>query len=170
MSRIASANKVCFFFQSFHRPYWQNLSVNQCYEGKADEGEKLHHKPMIEYVGSILAEEAAKIADEYNREDHYYAHSAEVEAALAGEFAPLRSLYEHKIQGRARLDARRVALVYDEAMMKHANVEDDEHPERPQRIERIFQTHVEFGLVDRWKEVMLVKSRMATQEEVTLVR
>ena len=88
--------------QSFQRPYWQNLSVNQVYEGEGaeGEGEKRHHKPKIEYVGSILATEAAKIADEYSREDNYFAHSAEVEAALAGEFAPLRTLYEHKITTR----------------------------------------------------------------------
>ena len=51
--------------------------MNSSYEGKADEGEKLHHKPKIEYVGSILAKEAAKIADEYNRDDHYLFHTPE---------------------------------------------------------------------------------------------
>ena len=65
-------------FQSFHRPYWANLNVNACYEGKADEGEKLHHKPKIEYVGSFLAKESVKIAEEYNREDNYFAHPPEV--------------------------------------------------------------------------------------------
>ena len=51
--------------------------MNLSYEGKADEGEKLHHKPNIEYVGSILAKEAAKIAEEYNRDDHYLFHTPE---------------------------------------------------------------------------------------------
>ena len=37
----------------------------------------MHHKPKIEYVGSILAKEAAKIADEYNRDDHYLFHTPE---------------------------------------------------------------------------------------------
>ncbi|XP_064631890.1 histone deacetylase 6-like isoform X3 [Lineus longissimus] len=60
----------------------------------------------------------------------------------------------------------RTCLVYDEAMRKHRNAVYNGHPERPDRISRIFDKHEEYKLLDR---VVQLKSRSATTEELELV-
>ena len=45
---------------------------------------------------------------------------------------------------------------------------DVDHPEQPKRIQRIFEKHVEYGLLDR-KNLIRLDSRKATDEELCLV-
>ena len=45
---------------------------------------------------------------------------------------------------------------------------DVDHPEQPKRIQRIFEKHVEYGLLDR-KNLIKLDSRKATDEELCLV-
>ena len=59
-----------------------------------------------------------------------------------------------------------VALVYDEEMMKHSNVEEPSHPEQPLRIKQIFETIQNYGLLDR---VSHLPTRKATKEELNLL-
>ncbi|KAI5712685.1 hypothetical protein M8J75_010435 [Diaphorina citri] len=51
-------------------------------------------------------------------------------------------------------------------MLKHVNIKDPAHPEQPSRVSSIFEKHKEFGLLDR---IHLLKSRVATDEELNLV-
>ncbi|XP_076053921.1 histone deacetylase 6 isoform X2 [Oratosquilla oratoria] len=60
----------------------------------------------------------------------------------------------------------RVSLVYDVNMMKHKNISEPGHPEKPQRIQNIYQRLLEFELVDRCK---VLQSRKAKKEELELV-
>lgn len=58
----------------------------------------------------------------------------------------------------------RTCIVYDEDMRAHRAF--DSHPEDPERITRIFDKHVEWGLID---SCLRVKSRHATEAEVQLI-
>lgn len=60
----------------------------------------------------------------------------------------------------------KTCLAYEERCMLHKCSEIGGHPERPERIKRIFDKLTEEGLVDR---CVRVKSRPATLEEVLLV-
>ncbi|XP_077995868.1 protein deacetylase HDAC6-like [Glandiceps talaboti] len=57
----------------------------------------------------------------------------------------------------------RTALVYDERMRKHRNQFNKSHPERPDRITRIFEQHKDWHLVER---CLRVEARMATDDEI----
>ena len=63
---------------------------------------------------------------------------------------------------------KRLGFIYDEAMMKHEPLDDPLHPEKPGRIECIFNSHMDFGLLDRTDEIKLLKSRRVTEEEVCM--
>ncbi|XP_070571561.1 histone deacetylase 6-like [Ptychodera flava] len=57
----------------------------------------------------------------------------------------------------------RTALVYDERMRKHRDQWNTSHPERPDRITRIFEIHKAWKLLDR---CLRVEARMATDPEL----
>ncbi|XP_029467341.1 histone deacetylase 6 isoform X3 [Rhinatrema bivittatum] len=59
----------------------------------------------------------------------------------------------------------RTGLVYDEMMKEHYNLWDSCHPEVPQRISRIYQRHVDLGLVSR---CCRLPSRSATMDELQM--
>lgn len=59
----------------------------------------------------------------------------------------------------------RVGLVFDEAMTKHVNLDDDEHPEQPARITRIFELLQDSGLAQR---CIRIPARPARKEELLL--
>lgn len=63
---------------------------------------------------------------------------------------------------------KRTGLVFDEAMLRHRDMADKKfkHPEKPQRIARIFKELRKSGLVDR---CVHVPSRRATTEELQAV-
>ncbi|XP_064607029.1 histone deacetylase 6-like [Liolophura sinensis] len=60
----------------------------------------------------------------------------------------------------------RTCLVFDPDMRAHKNHVDSGHPERPDRISRIFDRHVELGL---FQKCLRVKAREATEEELGFV-
>lgn len=55
--------------------------------------------------------------------------------------------------------------MYDERMLKHINVPDDSHPEKPNRISSIYAKHEEYGLLQRCH---VLQGRLATEEELLL--
>ncbi|XP_054266822.1 histone deacetylase 6-like isoform X1 [Macrosteles quadrilineatus] len=59
-----------------------------------------------------------------------------------------------------------VCFVYDPLMMEHKNFRDPGHPERPSRIQKIYEKHLEYKLLDR---LHILQSRPATREELLLV-
>ncbi|CAL8253087.1 unnamed protein product [Arctogadus glacialis] len=56
-------------------------------------------------------------------------------------------------------------LAYDERMMEHLNLWDSHHPEQPQRISKIFNKHLDLGLVDRCQRI---PARLATEGELAM--
>ena len=61
---------------------------------------------------------------------------------------------------------RRTGLVYDPQMQEHVNEVDPSHPERPERVGKMWQALTEGGLVGRCRRVL---SREAGHEELKLV-
>jgi len=59
--------------------------------------------------------------------------------------------------------AKRTGIVFDERMKKHFNVWDITHPEVPDRIQRPYDKHKEYGLLKRCQEL---PSRFATDDEI----
>lgn len=59
--------------------------------------------------------------------------------------------------------AKRTGIVFDERMKKHFNEWDATHPEVPDRIQRPYDKHKEYGLLERCQEI---PSRLATDEEL----
>jgi histone deacetylase 6 len=51
-------------------------------------------------------------------------------------------------------------------MLKHRNIAEPGHPEKPDRISNIFACHADYGLLDR---VLRLEGRNATEEELKLV-
>lgn len=43
----------------------------------------------------------------------------------------------------------KVCIVYDDRMLKHCNMSDDNHPEKPHRISFIYEKYQEYNLLDR---------------------
>ena len=170
-------NTTALDFKSVHLQHWNNFQVHDIYESEG-------HKIDIEYKGSELVGKPHKnyehkVVVEYKggelvnmpgvNDDAYFCHSSEAEEGLKRDLAPMKTYYQHRTGRKRDLDQKSLGFIYDEAMMKHANVEFPAHPEQPKRIERIFQKHMEFGLLDRWQEVKLLKSREVLEEEVCLV-
>ena len=48
-----------------------------------------------------------------------------------------------------------VSIVYDERMLKHYNVVDESHPEKPSRITSIFSRHRDYDLLDRCHQLQV---------------
>lgn len=66
---------------------------------------------------------------------------------------------------RPRLEPR-LCIVYDEGMELHHSLTEGEHPERPERIRRIWEMLCRVGVVERCR---VLQSRRAQREEVELV-
>ncbi|CAL8109628.1 unnamed protein product [Orchesella dallaii] len=62
--------------------------------------------------------------------------------------------------------SHRVAIVYDDLMLKHRNSAEPGHPERPERISNIFACHGDFGLLERCHRL---QPREATEDELLLI-
>ncbi|XP_048253053.1 histone deacetylase 6-like isoform X2 [Haliotis rufescens] len=60
----------------------------------------------------------------------------------------------------------RTCMVFDADMRAHKNMSFKGHPERPDRISRIYNQHIEWGLYGR---CLQVQSRLATEEELATV-
>lgn len=58
---------------------------------------------------------------------------------------------------------KRTGIVFDERMKRHFNVWDKTHPEVPDRIQRPYDKHKEYGLLERCQEI---PSRFASDEEL----
>ena len=65
----------------------------------------------------------------------------------------------------------KLGMIYDEAMMRHKNEYFDEldHPECPERIQRIFEALTKAGLVERKEVRLLDPGRRLTEDECSLV-
>lgn len=85
----------------------------------------------------------------YDPNDHYHQHLPEVLEFFTDEIKGLRQYYNRLIERHNILKPKKLALAFDFRMKAHYNTEENDHPERPQRIAQIFQTHVDYGIMAR---------------------
>ncbi len=142
------------------RSHWNHLQMQEEYSISSYDAavDNDCHFPLLSYEGQqhLDAREATKF-------EALYAKHTDSELE---EFASaVRSM---RLRNSAALSQapKGVALAYDRAMARHANMEESMHPERPERIIEIFQRLEEYGLPER---TLAVSSRLAAKEEVLLV-
>ena len=155
------------------KPFWNNLRIHDEYEDKDNgvynqKGQNLHISSIV-YKGERLKYPLNYDHDVYEPGDHYFKHTVEKENALEQEYSNIRQQYDSVIERHRFIKPKRLALAYDANMMFHRNVDDNNHPEKPERIEQIFKTHQDYGLLSRVDEVMHVQSKKATKEDICLV-
>ncbi|XP_052280508.1 histone deacetylase 6-like isoform X1 [Dreissena polymorpha] len=91
-------------------------------------------------------------------------------------FETVEKYFKAEHEWTARIDAliaetnlavppNRTCLVYDPAMKAHKPYAMPGHPEKPERISRVFDKHKDWGLVER---CLKLESRLANQEELEL--
>ena len=85
----------------------------------------------------------------YDPNDHYHQHLPEVLKIFTDEIKGLRQYYNRFLERHTILKPKKLALAFDASMMKHYNTEEKNHPERPERIAQIFQTHEDYGSLAR---------------------
>ncbi|XP_069991653.1 uncharacterized protein HDAC6 isoform X4 [Penaeus vannamei] len=139
------------------RPYWKcfqyqgSFSVHEKTNG--DTGER--HIPTLSYLGN------ATKPLKYDTRNCYPVQSQEAKEKIGLQLARLKQDKPPQMFGNNRL-----CLVYDEAMSNHHSLLEKEHPERPERTERIWKTLKQFGIIER---ATLLQSRYATQQELELI-
>ncbi|EFN88230.1 Histone deacetylase 6 [Harpegnathos saltator] len=141
-----------------HRPYWKcyqyqdTHSINIVNYNKEEIANQ--HVVTVIYKSNQIKPEKYETRNCYpkqNKED------VEVIDKKLDELMHFTNLYKapHK-----------VCIVYDERMLKHCNISDNSHPEKPTRISSIYRNHEEYNLLER---CYLLHGRCATIEELSLV-
>ncbi|XP_042878465.1 histone deacetylase 6-like isoform X3 [Penaeus japonicus] len=139
------------------RPYWKcfqyqgSFSVHEKTNGDAGE----RHIPTLSYLGN------ATKPLKYETRNCYPVQSQEDKEKIRLKLARLKQDKPPQMFGNNRL-----CLVYDEAMSNHHSLSEKEHPERPERTERIWKSLKQFGIIER---ATILKSRYATQQELELI-
>ncbi|XP_076657244.1 histone deacetylase 6 isoform X2 [Halictus rubicundus] len=140
-----------------HKPYWKcyqyqdTFSINNTTNNK--EQSISQHLPVVTFKGT---EERPDI---YETSDCYPVHSKEVLEMLDSK---LNALIQLTNLSKA---PNKVCIVYDERMLKHCDISDDTHPEKPNRISGIYKRFQEYNILDR---CYVQQGRSATMEELLL--
>ncbi|XP_067008201.1 histone deacetylase 6 isoform X1 [Anabrus simplex] len=164
-----------------HREHWQCFQFQETYQvGIQPEG------PILNSVSACGIEDEKKQKEDSPksgvlRNRHYpvvkfMGSEDRPESYLTRNCYPVQS-DEFKCDVEARLNSliintnlsfaqQRVCFVYDERMMKHKNISDPSHPERPERLSSIYSCLEDYGLLERCHQL---QSRSATKEELLLL-
>ncbi|XP_076299749.1 histone deacetylase 6 isoform X1 [Lasioglossum baleicum] len=140
-----------------HKPYWKcyqyqdTFSINNATNNK--EQSINQHLPVVTFNGT---EERQDI---YETSECYPVQSKE---ALETFDLKLNALILHTNLSKA---PNKVCIVYDERMLKHCDISDDTHPEKPNRISGIYKWFQECNILDR---CYVQQGRSATMEELLL--
>nr|XP_031839084.1 histone deacetylase 6 isoform X2 [Nomia melanderi] len=140
-----------------HKPYWKcyqyqdTFSINNTTSNK--EQSINQHLPLVEFKGT------EDKPDIYETSNCYPVHSKEVLEMLDSK---LNALIQFTSLSKA---PNRVCIVYDERMLKHCDISDDTHPEKPNRIISIYKKFQEYNILDR---CYVQQGRSATMEELLL--
>lgn len=135
-----------------HRPYWRCFQLQDTYEvDEAEIGMKMRkrstekavptffrkHLPIIKFYGN----EIKPIS--YPTRNCYPVQSKEFFQKMDQKLNYLKVVTDLKVP------PHRVAFVYDEKMMEHRNNQESNHPEKPERLSKIFLMHRDYGLLER---------------------
>ena len=139
------------------KPYWKNLNVHpEIDHERAKDYEICDGSDKIHIPTVVYKEVTARVDNwntgQYDPNDHYHQHSPEEFNRFKEEVMLLRQAYNVELQRYQALKPKRLALAYDRKMMAHYNTEEQDHPEKPARVDRIIQIHEEYGILSRSEE------------------
>ncbi|XP_074645716.1 protein deacetylase HDAC6-like isoform X2 [Tubulanus polymorphus] len=149
-----SALKTIYNALNVLRPYWKSLKMqgicdnDRFSEITSSNNADLYYERMNEKF------------DEYEIYDSYPSLDSE-------KVAHFDQVIDNVIRQTDLTKApNQTCFVYDERMRRHKDPVNPGHPERPDRISRIFTMHEDFNLVNRCQRL---PSRSATEDELLLV-
>ncbi|CAL7939697.1 unnamed protein product [Xylocopa violacea] len=141
-----------------HKPFWkcyqyqETYSINSTTNNKEESANQ--HLPVVIFKGTDGHPEV------YETRNCYPIQSKEVVEMIEEQ---LNALIRFTNLFKA---PNKVCVVYDDRMLKHCNISDDSHPEKPNRIDTIYKKYQECNLLDR---CYMQQGRSATMEELLLV-
>ncbi|KZC13630.1 Histone deacetylase 6, partial [Dufourea novaeangliae] len=139
-----------------HRPYWKCYQYQDMYSINSTSNKEPsinQHLPVVTFKGT------EDRPDKYETSNCYLVHSKEVLEMLDTKFNALVQFTNlSKVPNK-------VCIVYDERMLKHSDISDDTHPEKPNRISGIYKRFKEYNILDR---CYVQQGRSATMEELLL--
>lgn len=157
-----------------HKPYWKCFQLQDAYDVDVNEGggiktrkkstekpsiapiTKRHH-PVVKFIGNETK------LDFYPTRDCYPIQEEET-------FKKLDQKLNHlKLVTDLRVPPNRVAFGYDEKMTEHRNNQESNHPEKPERITKIFLMHRDYNLLERCLSIK-VSSFIFKQLNVIFIR
>ena len=155
------------------RSRWTMLRVQDeysisTYDAQADKG---CHEPMLVYEGEAFVQKREENKESYNPDHYYWTHSEEKNLHYLDVLQKIKCTYSGQLYAEVAagggLRKKRLALVYDPLMKRHRNMSGGAHPERPDRVGKMWECLQEYGILKR-PEVMQIDSRRATKEELLL--
>lgn len=141
-----------------HKPYWKcyqyqdTYSINSTTNNK--EGSTNQYLPVVTFKGTDIKPEV------YETRNCYPTQNKEVIEMIEKQ---LNTLIQFTNLSKA---PNKVCIVYDDRMLKHCDMSNDNHPEKPHRINIIYKKYQEYNLLDR---CYVQQGRSATREELILV-
>ncbi|XP_076238215.1 histone deacetylase 6 isoform X2 [Calliopsis andreniformis] len=141
-----------------HRRYWKCYQYQETYSINSstnNRGENIdHHLPLVIFKGDEIRPEV------YQTRNCYPVQSKEVLELLEKQ---LNAIIQFTNLSTA---PNKVCVVYDDRMLKHCDISDGSHPEKPHRINAIYRKLQEHDILDR---CYVQEGRSATMEELLLV-
>ena len=129
--------------------YWKNLNVHdECKTDQSRDDDEPLHIPSVIYK-QITSRVESWTTGIYDPNDHYHQHSPGTYQTFKEEVNLLRQSYNRILHRYISIKPKRLALAFDKDMMDHYNNEENNHPEQPKRVEQIYKTHQDYGLLSR---------------------
>nr|XP_012150678.1 PREDICTED: histone deacetylase 6 isoform X6 [Megachile rotundata] len=141
-----------------HKPYWKCYQYQDTYSINSTVNNKVEninqHLPTVIFKGTNIKPEI------YETRNCYPVQNKETVEAIEKQLNVL-------IQSTNLFKApNKVCVVYDERMLKHYDISDDSHPEKPNRISAIYKKYQTYNLLER---CYVQQGRSATMKELLLV-
>ncbi|GBP49135.1 Histone deacetylase 6 [Eumeta japonica] len=140
------------------RPYWRCFDQYPTHVASATASETEGGLPRHHVQAKWLGDETRP--DRFETRDCYPIQESALRQRL------LDRLQELRLATNLTVAPHAVGYVYDEAMLKHRNICEPGHVECPERILRIHERHIEFGLLRRMHRI---RARRATEDEILAI-
>ncbi|XP_071547214.1 uncharacterized protein HDAC6 isoform X2 [Panulirus ornatus] len=140
-----------------HRPYWKCFQYQGSFSVKEalNETAGMRHTPSLSFIGPTVRPVTYPTRDFHQKLSPEHLEKTKLKLIQLKQKERTESLPESKL-----------CLVYDEEMSEHRNLCESEHPERPERVERIWEYLKKNKILER---ATVLQSRKATRAEVGLV-
>ncbi|XP_031365832.1 histone deacetylase 6 isoform X2 [Apis dorsata] len=141
-----------------HKPYWKCYQYQDTYSINSTPNNK--EENTNQYLPIVIFKETDVRPKVYETQNCYPIQTQEIIEIIEKQ---LNILIQFTNLSKA---PNKVCIVYDDRMLKHYDISDDNHPEKPHRINIIYKKFQEYNLLDR---SYVQQGRSATKEELLLV-